>query len=300
MIGKTWWIVAAMVATLSLSGCCFCCPPGENASLRVARDLGGGPLQRETRQVSLQDADEVKVVLEFGGGELDIERGSAELMEGEFLYNQDGLEPRIVYDSSGQQGRLEIRHQSDVIPWDLLSSEIRNEWQLQFTDRVPLDLSADVGASIGRLDLGGLLLKDLDLTAGAADMSVSFGEPNPERLESLRVHSGAARLELLELGNANLDELTFDGGLGTYSFDFGGEWKRSARAHIQAGASQVFLRVPRDIGVRVCAGDLRRADYGGLKEQDGCYVNDLYGASDLTLEVSLDLGLGRLDIRQTN
>jgi hypothetical protein len=131
-------------------------------------------------------------------------------------------------------------------------------------------------------------------------MTIDFDDPNPERLTTLKVLSGAAKLELRELGNANLDELTFDGGLGTYTFDFRGEWQRSANVRIQAGASQVDLRVPQDIGVRVCPGDLGRGRYGGLEVQDGCYVNRLYGESDITLDISLDLGLGKLNVRQVN
>jgi hypothetical protein len=43
---------------------------------------------------------------------------------------------------------------------------------------------------------------------------------------------------------------------------------------------------------------LRNADYGGMKEQDDCYVNDLFGESDTQLDISLDIGLGHLVLRQ--
>lgn len=79
-----------------------------------------------------------------------------------------------------------------------------------------------------------------------------------------------------------------------------GEWQRLARVHIQAGASRVLLRVPRDIGVRVSPGDLRRGDYDGLKQRRDGYVNRLHGQSHITLDISLDLGSGKLDIKQVN
>jgi hypothetical protein len=161
-------------------------------------------------------------------------------------------------------------------------------------------MNLDVGASSGRVKLGGLPISNLDITTGAADMKIGFDDLNPERLTTLTVLSGAAKLELQKLGNANLDELTFDGGLGTYTFDFRGEWQRSANVRIQAGASQVDLRIPQDIGVRVCPGDLGRGRYGGLEAQDGCYINRLYGESDITLDISLDLGLGKLNVKQVN
>jgi hypothetical protein len=58
--------------------------------------------------------------------------------------------------------------------------------------------------------------------------------------------------------------------------------------------------VPEEIGVRVCPGDLRGGDYGGLSEADGCYVNPLYQRSDIQLDVDIDLGLGSLTVRQVS
>ena len=301
---KALLLITALLIALGLSGCCFCClPVGGETSSKMARNISAGPVQRETRQVSLDGADEVEVTLRFVGGQLDIGQaggkplGSGELLNGEFVYNLDDLKPETVYDVQRGRGELLIRHKEDVIRWER-PAEIRNEWKLLFTQDVPLEFDLDIGASTGVLELGGLRITHLDLTAGAADVTIRFDQPNPERLKVLHVRSDAARLELLELGNANADELTFDGGLGTYTFGFGGQWQRSARVHIQAGASQVTIRVPRDIGVRVCPGDLRSGDYDGLKKQGDCYGNALYDQSDIQLDIDLELGLGRLVLRQ--
>jgi hypothetical protein len=266
----------------------------------VTRELNIGSVQRETRQVELEGAERVEVTLQFGGGELNLKGNSDTLLSGEFVYNLPDLEPEIRYDVRGKRGELSLRHKEKTIRWDRATKQVRNEWQIRIGNDVPLDLKADVGASTGELDLGGLRITDLDLTAGAAEMTVRFDEPNRERLTSMEVRSGAARLDLIELGNANMDELAFDGGLGTYTFDFGGEWQRSASAHIEAGASRVLLRIPRDIGVRVCPGDLRSSDYGGLEKRGDCYVNSIYDRSDIQLDISMDLGLGKLVIKQVN
>jgi hypothetical protein len=256
-------------------------------------------VQRETHQVDLDDITEAKVTIQFAGGKLTVKAGSDELLDGEFIYNLDDLEPLLEYETTTDRGELLIRHQADRIRWDP-SVEVRNEWQLQLGQRVPLDMSLDVGASNGTLDLGGLRLTKLTLTAGAADMTVRFDEPNTEQLTTFYVRSGAAKLGLLYLGNANLSDLQFDGGLGTYTFDFRGEWQRSAKVHILAGASQVLLRVPRDIGVRLCPGDIRRGDYDGLAERGDCYVNELYDQAAIQLDIDLDLGLGQLQVKQVN
>jgi hypothetical protein len=288
------WLVA-----LALSGCC-CCFPAAVQNSRVTRNIQTGPVQQASRQVQLDGAERVKVGVQFGGGELEIKAGGEPLLDGEFIYNMPDLEPEIVYDVRDRQGELLVRHKENRIEWDRSITEMRNEWRLRLTQDVPLSLDIDVGASTGRLELGGLRIVDLDLAAGAADVQVRFGEPNPERLDSLSVHTGAARLDLLKLGNANLDQFSFDGGLGAYTFDFGGAWQRSAQARIQAGASQIVLRVPEDTGVRVCPGDLRGGDYDGLLEADECYVNELYDRSDIQLDVDVDLGLGELTVRQVS
>jgi hypothetical protein len=240
------------------------------------------------------------MTLQFGGGDLNLKGGSDTLLSGEFVYNLPDLEPEIRYDVRGNRGELSLRHKAKTIRWDRATKQVRNEWQIQLGNDIPLDLKADVGASTGELNLDGLHITNLDLTAGAADMIVRFDELNPERLTSIKVHSGAAKLDLIGLGNANMEAFEFDGGLGTYTFDFGGKWQRSASAHIEAGASRVLLRVPRDIGVRVCPDDLRSGDYGGLKQRGDCYVNSIYDQSGIQLDVSLDLGLGKLTIKQVN
>jgi hypothetical protein len=293
---KVLWIILLSIGALSLSGCC-CFTLGGQPS-RIARSLAPSSAKSQTVQIEQGDADRVQASVKFGGGTLDIQGGSDALLEAEFVYNVDALEPEVTYDVQDGLGQLLVEHRTDPIRLDQLTGELRNEWTLVFAENVPLELQLDVGASSGEIDLGGLAIENLDVTMGAADLRLGFDKPNPERLSSLHIYSGAARLELHELGNANLDKMQFDGGLGTYLFDFRGEWQRSAEVRILAGASQVTLLVPTEIGVRVCPGDLHREDMGDLEERDGCYVNPLYAKSDIALDIDLDLGLGKLDVKQ--
>ncbi|MBN1934521.1 MAG: hypothetical protein JW934_07635, partial [Anaerolineae bacterium] len=162
---------------------------------------------------------------------------------------------------------------------------------------IPFDLIVDVGASEGELAFGGLRITGLNLNAGAADMKVRFEELNPAELELMTVRSGAARLEFISLGNANLQELAFDGGVGTYEFDLRGDWQRSAAVKIKSGVSHIVLRIPRDIGVRVCPGDLKSGNYDDLSRQGECYANDIYENSELKLDIDLDVGLSSVEVK---
>jgi len=293
MIRRLWSLLVVLVA-LALTGCCFVCPVEEEASQRLLNRISAGPAQRQTYEVGLEGAEHVRVDVQ-----LDVLPGSTALLDAEFVYNLDGLEPQVEYDVLDGRGELVVRQDLDRVVWRP-SAELRNEWQLRFTDQVPLEMAFAVGASRGTMELGGLRLTDLRLESGAADLTVRFSAANPEPMQSLVVRSGAARLNLLELGNAGAESMHFDGGLGTYTFDFQGVWERSMTAHILAGASQVVLRVPRDIGVQVCPGDLRRGDYGGLNQSGSCYINEQYDEADIHLDIELDLGLGELRIEQVD
>lgn len=297
---KVLWIVVLAIGALSVSGCCCLTFAGQPS--RIAQNIAVSPVTRTEIKIEQGDAAQVQATVKFGGGKLDIQGGSDALLQAEFAYNVDSLEPKVTYDVREKQGKLLVEHGTDPIRLDQLGRPVRgelvNEWTLSFAEGVPLDLRLDVGASSGQIDLGGLSIENLDLTMGAADLRIDFDRPNPERLSSLHIYSGAAKLELHGLGNANLDELSFDGGLGTYLFDWSGEWQRSANVRILAGASEVTLRLPQKIGVRICPGDLHRDQMDGLKEREGCYVNSLYGESDITLDIDLDLGLGKLNVKQ--
>jgi hypothetical protein len=299
-MARAHWPLILIPMVCVLTGCCCAvCPVEEEVSQRLVNRIAAGPSQHQTYRVELDGAERAHVDLQFGGGTLDVLPGGTALLDAEFTYNLDGLEPQVDYDVLDARGELSLRQDPDSAKWQP-STEIRNEWRLRFTDQVPLELAFTVGASRGTLDLGGLRLSDLQLDSGAADLTVRFGAANPQPMSSIVVRSGAARLDLLELGNANVANLRFDGGLGTYTFDFRGEWSRSMTAHIVAGASQVTLRVPRDVGVQVCPGDLRRGNFGGLRQSGSCYVNEQYQEAEIRLEIELELGLGELRIDQVD
>jgi len=289
-----------VVAALALAGCCYISPTEGEASQRLLNRIGTGPAQHQSYQVDLEGAEEVQVDMQFGAGEIEVLPGnSAALLDAEFIYNLAAFEPTVSYQVQEGRGELAIRQDPARTAWQP-AAQIRNEWRLEFADRVPLEMTFAVGASQGTIELGGLRLTQFELDSGAADLTVQFSAANPERMLSLVVRSGAARLKLLGLGNAGTETLRFDGGLGTYVFDFQGAWQRPMTADILAGASQVELRVPRDIGVRVCPGDLRSADYGGLQASGGCYTNERYSEAGIHLDVNLDLGLGELQVKQVD
>ncbi len=103
---------------------------------------------------------------------------------------------------------------------------------------------------------------------------------------------GEARLDL---GDLHLTDLSVDHGVGELYVDLSGDREADCYADIDGGVGQIELTVPSSIGVRVDAdtgiGSLSTL---GLTKSHGAYVNAAYGETDITLEISLDAGVGSI------
>ncbi|NIN65916.1 MAG: hypothetical protein GTO63_14735 [Anaerolineae bacterium] len=101
----------------------------------------------------------------------------------------------------------------------------------------------------------------------------------------------------LDLGNLNLRRVDIKFGGGGAKIDLTGEWERDVDVSIIGGAGGVSLTLPRDVGVRVdVTRGLGSVDASGLRKEGDAYVNDVYGESDVTLQVDVVVGVGGVDL----
>jgi len=143
--------------------------------------VAAGDLMEDTHTVQLGDAKSVKLYLNIGAGELELQGGARDLMEGDFLYNIERWEPEINYHVSDSQGTLRIRQgKTRGVP----VGNTKNRWDISLNNDVPLDLNVNFGAGKGTLDLRGLILESLDIDMGVGELRVDL---SGERKESLRV-----------------------------------------------------------------------------------------------------------------
>ncbi len=136
--------------------------------------IGGvpvGELETETKSVELGNAKAVRVEIHMGAGELRVGGGAAKLLDADFAYNVARWRPEVKYTVTGEQGRLEIRQPAGS---GGPMGKARYEWDLRFTDSVPLELSVELGAGRADLALGSLSLGNLDLRMGAGETVVDL------------------------------------------------------------------------------------------------------------------------------
>lgn len=256
-----------------------------------------GELRTKELLVPLSDAESAEVLLRFGAANFHLKPGAAELLEGEVTYNVDQLEPETEYSSGAGKASVEISPQGEIR--GLPTERVRNDWEVWLTKKIPLSLRVEAGAFSGDFDLSGLRLTNLEMRTGATRSIVSFEEPNPQELERIEIETGASEFDILGLGYANFEEMTFKSGLGRYTLDFTGPLNRSAEARIETGVSQVTIIVPESTGTRVILEEeVSDTDiYGFRRLEEKEYVNDAFEEAENTLVIKVRMGLGSLTLR---
>lgn len=254
---------------------------GETVEQEVAID---GP--RDSREP-------VDLEIQFGAGELNLAPGAEDrLVEGTVTYNVPELEPEI----SESEDRVTLST-GDVdfrgIP--NLTGRMENRWDLQLGS-TPMNLEIEAGAYQGTLELGGLALQSLSIQDGAADVNLSFSEPNPVEMDTFTYETGASNVEIEGLANANFEQMDFKSGAGDYTLDFSGELQRDAELNIDAGISSFTLIVPEGMSAEVdVTGSLSNIDTDAEWERDG----DRYrlDGDGPTLTVNVNIGAGNVELR---
>jgi hypothetical protein len=189
--------------------------------LSACGSLSGGPLRTESRVVELEGAESVQVDISMGAGRLRLEGGSRALMEGAFTYNIQEWRPAVNYFVNGNTGTLTIQ-QPPGIEINPQVGVSQYDWNLRFSNQVPLDLNMVLGAGEAVLYLGDINLTWLSVTTGAGstildlrknwqnDLPVEITGGVGEVTLQLPTRTGV-RLETSGLAVVNASDLERDG-----------------------------------------------------------------------------------------
>jgi hypothetical protein len=112
----------------------------------------------------------------------------------------------------------------------------------------------------------------------------------------LNVEMGAGESDL-DLDSLTLTGLDLQMGAGKTTVDLTGDYDRDLSATIEGGVGEATVRLPSAVGVKVNAeGGLGTINAQGLQREGDAYVNDAYGDSDVTLDVDVRGGVGRINL----
>ena len=120
-------------------------------------------------------------------------------------------------------------------------------------------------------------------------------------LDGLRINADTGDTNL-DLTGLAISKLNVESGTGELNVDLDGEWKQDLEATIQADTGNTTLRLPGDVGVRVdVEGGIDNVNATGLLQDtdakgSNTYVNDTFGESEKTLLISIENGVGDVDL----
>ena len=258
-------------------------------------EIKTGPTQTEEINIPLLEGDDAvaDISLAFGAGSIDLQPGAVDaLLTGTAEYNVEDFKPEVDINGDNvtiSQGDLNV-HGIPEFQDDLI-----NNWDLQFGS-APFFLRINAGAYTADYELGGLSLTGLEVTDGAADVDLKFSEPNLTEMETLTYNTGASNISLEGLGNANLSELIFRSGAGSYTLDFSGDLQRDMTISIESGISSVTIIVPDGVAAEVVFdGGMSNVTYDDGWDKDGSTYT--LAGDGYTLTFTVKLGAGNLELK---
>lgn len=208
-----------------------------------------GPNRSATNSVDLQGAKSVRMSVEMGAGELNINGGAQKLMEGDFQFSRSWSNPKIDYRVDDGEGELSLSQDSTGPS----IGRTQNTWKLRVNNEVPLDLKIDMGAGQGNLKLQNIHLTNLELNMGAGEVNVDLTGPR----------------------------------------------KADLNADIEGGVGKASIRLPKDVGVIATAsGGLGSIRVNGLTKDGDEYKNEAFGKSKYTIHLTVQGGIGEIDLDQ--
>lgn len=258
--------------------------------INVPKPPTPSPEMTEDITVEYPDAKDINLKLKFGAGELNLTPGAEMLVEGTATYNYKEFKPGISIDGGDVEVRIGEKDFSMVSGFN----DIKNVWDLQLGDQ-PMSLSIDAGAYDGTYEFGGLALTRLDISDGAADVELSFSEPNQTEMSTFTYSTGASNVKLMGLANANFTLLDFSSGAGDYTLDFSGDLKRDASIKVESGLSNLIIVVPEGVDAVVTVeGGLMNVSTNPSWERSGSdYIQKGEGP---TLTFIIEMGAGNLTL----
>lgn len=257
--------------------------------------------ERVRDTVEAQSATKLIVDWEFSAGRVNITPGDFdEVAIVDIYYTPRYVKYLVDYETKGGTGylTLESEHRRNI-----RNNDSENEWDVDLSNRYPMELRMDMGACEAYMDLGGIPLTSLDMNFGAMSGEVDFSKVNTQALDEFLIECGASSVDLKSVGNANFRHLIFKSGASSVNLDLRGSYSRSAEVDIDVGVGSADIILPEGMAVRIEADEdalFSSIDFdrGNLERMNSdTYESPDFETAKTRLTIRLDVGMGSVDIR---
>jgi N-terminal domain of toast_rack, DUF2154 len=211
------------------------------------RSSSASSLQHQSSAVERQNAKSVHASLQAGAGEFTVSGGASHLLDADFTYSDSYEAPRVSYHVSNGVGQLDISQDDKSSHF----GRSHNEWNLRFSNDVPLELKVEMGAGRGNLRLRDVQITRLDMSMGAGQADVDLTGDRKLSVEGdLEGGVGQATIRLPRsvgvavhasggIGVVDAHGFKYDGD--QYSNEVYGKTPATIRLKVQGGVGQITL-----------------------------------------------------------
>jgi hypothetical protein len=148
----------------------------------------------DSHAVEVGAAKDVNAKLEMATGKMTMSGGGDRLLNADFKYLASDGKPVVDYTVTNGRGDISITQPNDG---HIRMMNSHNQWDLRFTDQVPIDLDITVGAGEARMDTRGMDLRNLFINFGTGELNLDLTGPRTHNLNAtLKGGIGSATIEL--------------------------------------------------------------------------------------------------------
>lgn len=225
--------------------------------------------QTSTRSETLEEVESLQAEIQMSAGVLEIATQRQSSADMQFTYTREDWKPEIQITAAKGQGRLSVKQPKGKSI--NMRDQDQNKWAIQLPEYVPTDLKVRIGAGEGTVNLQNTKLQHFEMDAGAGEFYVN-------------------------LSNSTVSDVEINAGVGSLTLDLTGKRTTNLQAGINGGIGDLQLLLPKETGVRVKINGLGGLDHRGFKKVDGYYVNEAYGKTAYSMNITVNGGLGSLEL----
>lgn len=238
-------------------------------------------------------ATPIRASVRYGAGALFISPGRpGQLYALDLAYDAETFRPV----ESFSNGRLELGVESARESRRFnLDTDADGQMRVELGTGIAYQLDIEFGAGEARIDLGGLQLADLRLSAGASKTRLDVSEANGQILPHAELEIGASEFSARRLGNLRAQRLEVAVGVGEVTLSFDGAGVESGAVEIQLGLGDLTIEVPEQIGIRVDKDSfLASFDAPDLEERGGNWYSSNWDSAEQRLTFEIDTAFGSI------
>jgi hypothetical protein len=204
-------------------------------------------LHHEVRTVERQNAKSVNASVQAGAGEVNVSGGSSHLLDADFTFGDSYSNPQVDYKVDSGVGQLTVSQDGENTHF--ISSH--NEWNLHFSNDVPLELKIEMGAGEGHFRLRDVPVTNFNLEMGAGRVDVDLTGDRKKDLDA-DIEGGVGQVTIRlpksigvivhasgGIGAVSARGLKHDGD--EYTNDAYGKTPATIRLKVEGGVGQISL-----------------------------------------------------------